>query len=263
MSRRVNGKIGRGFKTARRWLLLAAMLTLLTGALNPVYGQQFNSDNWWLLPYGVGMGVATVGEHYSTMYLAFGFWPKWEVDISTTLLEKEDETTANHYATSAFVKRLLYENETQTGGLAVMAGIGSTPGYLQAGGGVTSDFKSYWAYIPWTVPLFDNTLSWDIMPGATYNLEYGPEKDAAWGFLYSSRIAIYKVIPQSAIVAEVFGTEGDAYSKPQYKAGVRWEGKYVVAALTYGAALDGSQGSGIELGVMVLTPPFLCKGGCK
>lgn len=101
------------------------------------------------------------------------------------------------------------------------------------------------------------------MPGATYNQEYGTQKETAWGFLYSSRLAIYKIVPQSAIVAEVFGTEGDAYSKPQYKAGVRWESKYVIAALTYGGAVDGSQGGGIEFGVMVLTPPFLCMGGCK
>ncbi len=158
------------------------------------------------------------------------------MDISTTLFEKEDGDETNHFSTSAYVKRLLYENETQTGGLALMAGIGPTPGYLQSGE-VTRDFKNYWAYLPWTIPLFDNTLSWDIMPGATYNEEYGAEKDSAWGFLYSSRLAIYMVIPQSAIVVEVFGTEGDAYSEPQYKAGVRWESQYVIVALTYGAAL--------------------------
>jgi len=262
MDKGVNGITGRGFRTAWRWFLIAATVTLMTSALNPVYSQQFNSDNWWVLPHGVGMGIVTVGQHYSTMYLGYGFLPKWEVDVSTTLFEKEDDDKTNHFATSAYVKRLLYENQTQTGGLSLMAGIGATPGYLQSGG-VTRDFKSYWAYFPWTVSLFDNTLSWDIMPGATYNVEYGAEKDSAWGFLYSSRLAIYKVIPQSAIVVEVFGTEGDAYSEPQYKAGVRWESQYVIAALTYGAALDGSQGGGIELGIMVLTPPFLCKGGCK
>jgi hypothetical protein len=61
----------------------------------------------------VGSGVATVGQHYSAMYLGWGFWPKWEVDISTTLFEKEDGDETNHFSTSAYVKRLLYENETQ------------------------------------------------------------------------------------------------------------------------------------------------------
>ena len=133
MNRGVNGKTERGIKAAWRWLLLAAAVLLLAGAVNPVYGQQFNSDNWWVLPHGVGSGVATVGQHYSAMYLGWGFWPKWEVDISTTLFEKEDGDETNHFSTSAYVKRLLYENETQTGGLALMAGIGSTPGYMQSG----------------------------------------------------------------------------------------------------------------------------------
>jgi hypothetical protein len=60
------------------------------------------------------------------------------------------------------------------------------------------------------------------MPGALVDLDYGNNKETAWGFTYSTRIAVYKVIPQTAIVAEVYGTEGKAYSKPECKVGLRW-----------------------------------------
>jgi hypothetical protein len=102
----------------------------------------------------------------------------------------------------------------------------------------------------------DNAISWDIMPGVLYNRQYGEDEERAWGLSYSSRLAIYKIIPQSSIVAEVFGARGDARADAQYRAGVRWESKYVVAALIYGAELDGDEGAGIEFGVMVLTAPF-------
>jgi hypothetical protein len=66
-----------------------------------------------------------------------------------------------------------------------------------------------------------------------------------------------KVIPQSAIVGEVFGAEGKGTSKPQFRVGVRWESEHVIIAATFGAAFDGSQGAGFEIGCMLLSPPFL------
>jgi hypothetical protein len=39
--------------------------------------------------------------------------------------------------------------------------------------------------------------------------------------------------------------------------GIRWESEHVDIAATSGAAFDGSQGSGFEIGVMLLSPPFL------
>ena len=238
--------------TLRTWWLSVIMLA---GVLAPAYGQQFNSDNWWVVPHGVGTGVATFGEHYDTMYLGYGFLPGWEFDMSTSIYRNEELNSGGHFSTSAYVKRLIVENENGTGGVSVMAGIGSTPGYLQSGT-VTRDFKSYWASAPWTIPFFDNTVSWDIMPGVTYNREYGADEENAWGFLYSTRVAVYKIIPQSAIVAEIFGSEGDAYSKPEYKAGVRWESQYVIAALTYGGKFNGDEGGGLELGFIFVTPPY-------
>jgi len=234
------------------WTLL---LLLFIGFTAPAYGQQFNSDNWWVLPKGVGMGIATIGQEYSTMYLGWGFTPKWEVDIAVTAYS-EDENNAAYYSTTAFVKRLLYQNAAETEGVSVMAGIGQSPSYYQANIKVDK-FKSYWATVPITLSFKDNMYSWDIMPGVMYNHQYGPNDESTSGFSYSTRLAIYKIIPQSSIVAEVFGAAGDAEADAQYKAGVRWESKYVVAAFTYGDGLEGNDGAGFEIGIMVITPPYL------
>jgi len=157
---------------------------------------------------------------------------------------------------------MFYENKAKTGGWGAMGGTGINPGYLEAGT-TTSTLQSYWLAVPVTIPFYDGAISWDLLPGVSHNQEYGPSNESAWGATYSTRLAVYKVIPQSAIVGEIFGTEGEAYSEPQYRVGVRWETKYVITALTYGAALDGSQGAGLEIGLMLLSPRFLCPGGCK
>lgn len=159
---------------------------------------------------------------------------------------------------------MAYENESKTGGVGIMAGTGVVPGYFEQGT-VLPDSKSYWMAVPVTFPLLDNTLSWDIMPGVTFNKLNVESVSTRYesGFTYSSRLAVYKIIPQSAIVGEVFGTEGDAHSDPQYRIGVRWESKHVIAALTYGDTLDSGRGAGVEFGIMFLSPQFLCFGGCE
>lgn len=217
--------------------------------------QQFNSDNWWVLPERTTMGVTSLGQHYSSMYLGYGFMPGWEVDVAATLYPADDLGSTAHYSTTAFVKRLLYENESSTGGAAVMAGIGQGPGYYDSGV-LLQDFESYWLAVPVTFPLFDNQLSWDVMPGGSWSTDFDQQGSYAGAFTYSSRMALYGVIPESSIVAEVFGAEGEAYAAPQYKAGVRWESEYLVLALTYGDGLNGNDGAGLELGLMFLTPPF-------
>jgi len=234
---------------------LAIAVLLLALFASGATAQQFNSDNWWVLPHATGMGILTVGENYSVMYLGFGFLPGWEVDLAFNIYEEGDETTAAHYSTTAYVKRLLFQNAELTRGAAVMAGVGQGPGFIESGI-KTQDFRNYWVSVPVTFPFFDNKLSWDIMPGGTWNREYGPEKTTAAGFTYSSRMAVYGIVPQSAIVFEVFGAEGDAKAPAQYKAGVRWESKFVVAALTYGDGLEGNDGGGIELGLMFFTLPY-------
>ena len=107
-------------------------------------------------------------------------------------------------------------------------------------------------------------LSLDLNPGVIVNTEYGDSDKHEWGFTYSSRLAVYKVVPQSAIVGEVFGAAGGAYATPQYRVGVRWEpSKTFVAAVSWAAGLDGSTGGGAEIGFLLFSPRFACFKGCK
>ena len=103
------------------------------------------------------------------------------------------------------------------------------------------------------------------MPGFTANFDKDQQDNTAWNMAYSSRVAVYKVIPQSAIVGEVFGTTGEEYTDPQYRIGVRWESPRVIVAATYGRGFDGTGGPRFELGFMVFTDPmkiFCVGGGC-
>jgi len=248
----------------KRFFTLTGLVGLLgfTSA-SDCRAQQFNSDNYWTAPHGVATIVATAGQHYSTLLDVVALFPGWEFNLGATLFKEDEEAnTLNHFSTIVAVKHMLYENQAKTGGWSATVGSGVNPSYLQAGT-VTNPFATYWFYVAGSFPLFNNTLSLDLLPGTLVNLDQGANDETAWGFTYSGRLAIYKVIPQSAIVGEIFGTEGDAYSKPQYRAGVRWESSKVVAALSYGAAADGTQGAGVELGLMVFTPPFLGIGHDK
>jgi hypothetical protein len=99
-------------KERGRQLLTALIFLLLSGISSSAYSQQFNSDNWWVVPYGLGTGVATFGENYSTMYLGYGFAPGWEVDIAPTIYEKDPVSgAAARYSTTAYVKGLIWENQ--------------------------------------------------------------------------------------------------------------------------------------------------------
>ena len=244
-------------------LVTVLMLMMVSMFSSRAQAQQFNSDNWWMSPHGTVSTIATVGEHYSLLMNTWAFAPNWEFSLGATLFDKDElANTTNHFSATSYFKYGFYENAAKTGGASIMAGTGVNPGYLQAGT-VTKDLKSYWVALPVTIPFIDGTISWDIMPGWMLNKEQGASKEEASGFTWSSRASVYKVIPESAIVGEVFGAEGDIESEAQYKAGVRWESDSVIVALTYGAGLDGSDGGGIELGIMVLSPQFLCFGACK
>lgn len=250
----------------RRWpiaLALSVVLGLLLGADERAEAQQFNSDNYLSMPHGTGTFVLTHGESYSTLLNSFALFPSWEFFAGATLYWTETERSTDSFSTTLFVKKMFYENEAKNGGFAVMGGTGGFPGYLQ-GGEITGSFHTYWIAAPLSLPLLKGKLLWDVMPGGVYYSEYGLTRKEASAFTWSTRAALYGVVPQSAIVGELFGAEGEAEAEAQFKVGLRWEpSEHFVAAVTYGAGLDGSQGAGWEVGVMMFSPPFLCFGGCK
>jgi len=241
---------------------LFACLSLLNVA-TVAGAQQFNSDNQWVAPYGVGTGIVTIGEEYSAVLLVAALVPEWEFNVGVTHYPKSSEGLSESHDTGTFyVKHRLSENEQQTGGLAIMAGSGVDPSHLEAGQ-VTDTFKSWWGNLVYTVPFNDGQVTWDLLPGFLYNLDKDNTDEKAWGMTWSSRVAVYDVIPQSAIVAEVFGTTGEAYSDPRYRVGVRWESKKLIIAASFSEAFNHSGGAGFEIGFMYLTDPRFCFGGCS
>jgi hypothetical protein len=58
-------------------------------------------------------------------------------------------------------------------------------------------------------------------------------------------------------VGEVYGAAGAAEAEPEYRVGLRWEpSQHAVFALTFDDEFHGTNGAGVELGVMLFTPPF-------
>ena len=241
------------------WCLILALLSCISA---PAHAQQFNTDNYWTAPHGVETSTLTVGQNYNFMMITAALFPQWEVNLGSTLY-KNDETLnrTDNYSATAYVKYMGYENEAKNGGWGIMAGMGREGGYFESGN-IVRNQNSYWAYAPFTLPFRDGDVSWDIMPGFVYNRKNAGTEDSAFGWTYSSRLAVYGIIPQSAIVGEVFGVEGDVQADAKYRLGVRWESKYVIIAVTYSDAFTDAGGAGIEVGAMILSPAFLCFGGC-
>lgn len=242
-------------------LLFCITLCLSTNLLK---AQQFNTDSYLTMPHGTGTFTLTSGERNSSIYATFSLRPRFELNFSTSLFWEDEKTNSpQHFATNIFGKYMFWVNKTNNGGAAFFLGIGRSPGfYIQEG--YSALHKNYWTALPVTFPLFNNTLFWDIMPGALVDLDYGDNKKTAWGFTWSTRVAVYKVIPKTAIVGEIYGTEGDAYSDPEYKIGLRWEpNDFIVPAITFGSNLNGGKGPGFEIGIMIFTPQFLKKDYIK
>jgi len=223
-----------------------------------VNAQQFNSDNYLTMPHGTCTFVLTAGQRNATFVNSFALVQNWEFFAQANLYwENQDKNLSQHFTTTLYMKYMFYENAEKNGGFAAFLGYGQAPGYYEQ-----SEFQyrhtNIWTAVPITIPLFNNVLSWDIMPGGMVDFDYGNSKEAAWGFTYSTRMAIYKIIPECAIVGEYYGTAGELYSTPEFKAGIRWEpNETVVSALTYGSAIEGLSGPGFEIGVIIFTPPFL------
>ena len=243
---------------------IAFCLSLVAIGVTPAaLAQQFAGDNQWVAPYGVSTLVATAGEEYAQVFAISALVPEWEFNAQFTYFYDDYVNGDEDYtATSLYVKRRLSENEAGTAGYAFLAGTGQFPEHLEQGT-VNNALESWWITGVATYNFADDRILLDLLPGVTLNTEYGDEKKTAWGFTYTSRVAFYDVIPQSAVVAEVFGTAGEAYADPAYRFGVRWEGKKWIVAGTYSNSFNGDGGAGFELGVMYFTEPRLCWGGCK
>jgi hypothetical protein len=227
-------------------------------AANMTLGQQFNSDNYLSKPHGVATIIITTGQRNSMIMTTFSLFPKWEFTTAAYIYNNDnDPKTDDGYSASLYAKYMIYENKAQTGGLAVKAGTGLDPGYLDGSDRVKDAFKTYWMNAPVTFPFFKNKLSWDLMPGVSVTRDFGEENNTAWAFTYSTRMAYFPFNPELSVVGEVFGSEGEVYARPEYKVGLRWEpNQYSVFALTFGDEFHGTNGAGFEIGVMLFTPPF-------
>ncbi|MCA6074765.1 hypothetical protein [Fulvivirga sedimenti] len=239
--------------------MLKSFLWLIALTLMPITGvwaQQFAGDNQWVAPHGVVTLVGTVGQDYSQFYLVGAIIPNWELNIQLTHYYDDPRTNSDSYTSpSIYLKHRITQNEAETAGYAFLAGVGLFPQHLDQGE-VTSSFRSWWAMGVATYAFANNTILWDILPGATVNLNHKQSGNTKWGFTYSSRLAIYKIIPQSAIVSEIFGTAGGAYSPLSYRAGIRWEHTNLIVAGTYSRAFNKSYGAGFEIGILFLTEPL-------
>lgn len=230
-----------------------------------LFAQQFNSDSYLSKKHGTITIIPTFGQRNSMLMNTYSLFPRWEFTMAAYLYNNDNDNTTNDgYSTSFFLKYMFYENKARTGGMAVKAGTGLFPGNLDGEERDKDAFKTYWMNTPATIPFLKNKLQWDIMPGASVTRHFGPEEETAVNFTYSTRLAWYPFNDKWSIVGELFGAEGAARAVPEYKFGPRWEpSQYAVFAITYGNEINGSNGAGFELGVMMFTPPFACLGGCN
>ena len=103
---------------------------------------------------------------------------------------------------------MLYENRNKTGGIAITGGTGGFPGYHEKDKRIDS-FRNYIIYVHATISFVDSMLSWHINPGVIFDKQGGLENSSwEWGFTFSTRLAVYNVIPKTAIVGEIYGTAG-------------------------------------------------------
>ena len=234
-------------------VLVAAMI-----APTSARAQQFNSDNYLSKPEGVMTIIATAGQRNNMLMDTASLFKSWEFTVAAYIFNPDnDAKTDDGYSTSYYFKYMFLENQAKTGGFAVKAGTGMDPGYIVDNVGYKDAFRTYWTNAPVTLPLLDNKLSWDLMPGTSVSFDYGSQKETAWAFTYSTRLAWYPFKPTEALVGEVYGSEGEAVSIPEYRIGLRWEPNvHACFALTYDAEFNGTHGAGLEFGIMLFTDPF-------
>jgi hypothetical protein len=229
------------------------------------HAQQFNSDSWISKRHGTATVIVSAGQRTTMMMTTLSLLPRWEFTVAAYIYNRDaDRLTSEGHSTSAYAKFMFWQNDAETGGGAVKAGVGMNPSYILESVVYKTGSQTFWTNAPITLPFFDNRLSWEIMPGASATLNYPRDGRVAWAFTYSSRLAWYPFSPELSLVGEVFGSAGQAVVSPDYRVGIRWEPDvHTNIALTYAGKFDGDQGSGIELGIMLFSPPFFCIGTCR
>ena len=151
--------------------LLACGLAVL--AWTPGQAQQFNSDNYLSKPAGVATIILTAGQQSDMVMTTFSLIPRWEFTYAVYIINSDkDRSTDDGYSTSLYFKYMIHENAAKTGGVAFKGGTGLDPGYLGSVG-LEDAFQTWWVNAPVTFPFFDNKLSWDLMPGASYTNNRG------------------------------------------------------------------------------------------
>jgi hypothetical protein len=245
-----------------KWMIAVSVFVLCI-SMGRLHAQQFNSDNYLSKPHGVMTIIPTFGERSSMLMNTFSLIPRWEFTMAAYLYnEDKDNTTDDGYSTSFYAKYMIYENKAKTGGFAVKGGTGTFPGTINSEVREKDAFKTYWMNTPVTIPFFENKLSWDIMPGFNMTRNYGVEETTAWSFTYSTRVAYNPWGPKFSFVGEVFGSEGETGTLPEFKAGLRYDlSQYATFAITYGQEFGDNNGAGLEIGAMLFTPPFVKLGG--
>jgi hypothetical protein len=155
-------------KNALKCAKLGIVFCVILFASIPIQAQQFNSDNYLSKPHGVATIILTYGERNSMLMNTFSLFPRWEFTAAVYIYNNDDDpSTDDGYSTSFYFKYMIYENETKTGGWAFKGGTGLDPGLLDGEDRVNDGFQSFWVNSPITLAFFNNTLSWDIMPGAS------------------------------------------------------------------------------------------------
>ena len=244
-----------------RCLLSLAIACSFAGLTGTLSAQQFNSDNYLTMPHGTMSTTQTLGQRNSGIIASLALIPRFEFFAQATLFYDDASLEIpSHFTTTVYGKYMFWVNSENNGGGGVFLGIGKAPGYW-----TKTQFldlhRNVWSAAAFTFPLFKNQVFWDLMPGLVYDWSSAEESPGGWGFTYSTRVAAYGVIPQSALVGEVYGTEGDLFSPMEYKVGIRWEpNKTIIPAITYGNTFSGAgRGARFEIGVTIFSPPFFKK----
>lgn len=94
------------------------------------------------------------------------------------------------------------ENATKNGGFAIAFGQGANPGF-SVRDSLGSSHKQLFAIPELTIPLLSGKLLWNLNPGVFVDFDYGEESDTVWRFSHATRMALYGVVPRSALVGEI------------------------------------------------------------